>query len=145
MENVPHDNALTHLAGMPRGQLVDYWRELLKCEPPRYASPKFLALAIAYAIQERATCGLPAKVRRQLGAIASGKTARPARVSLKPGTVLIRNWHGTTHRVEVTSVGFAWNGATHRSLSVIARTITGTRWNGRRFFGLMDGKGAGDG
>lgn len=143
MKNNNLDEALKCLAGMPRNKLVETWRELLKTNPPRCASPKFLTAALAYAMQERASCGLPAMVRRQLRAIAQGKGNRSTQPSIKPGTVLIRDWRGTTYRVEVTNDGFAWSGKIYRSLSVIARTITGTQWNGRRFFGLTSRKGAG--
>ncbi len=58
--------------------------------------------------------------------------------SLRPGAVLGREWKGEMHRVAVLAEGFAWNGATYRSLSKVAFAITGTRWNGPRFFGLRD-------
>ena len=64
----------------------------------------------------------------------------PDRVGLKPGTVLVREWEGTPQRVMVLADGFAWNGDTYTSLSKVARAITGTRWNGPRFFGLRDQK-----
>ena len=65
-----------------------------------------------------------------------GKAAKARGASLKPGAVLIREWEAATHRVEVVEDGFVWNGQTHRSLSRIARLITGTNWNGPAFFGL---------
>jgi len=69
-------------------------------------------------------------------------------VSIKPGSILVREWAGELHRVIALEVGFAWNGATYRSLSQVARAITGTRWNGPRFFGLSrdtEGKSAASG
>jgi hypothetical protein len=62
----------------------------------------------------------------------------PQTRSIKPGTLLRREWQGVMHSVTVTEGGFAWNGATYRSLSEVARAITGTRWNGPRFFGLRE-------
>src|SRR5215204_311557 len=62
----------------------------------------------------------------------------PDRVGLRPGALLVREWEGTPHRVIVLAEGFAWNGNTYPSLSKVARAITGTRWNGPRFFGLRD-------
>jgi hypothetical protein len=59
-----------------------------------------------------------------------------AHAAMKPGTRLVREWNGRIHHVEVVSDGFVWNGKTHRSLSVIAREITGVQWSGPRFFGL---------
>ena len=55
---------------------------------------------------------------------------------MKPGTRLVREWNGRTYHVEVVADGFVWNGRTHRSLSAIAREITGAQWSGPRFFGL---------
>ena len=60
------------------------------------------------------------------------------RTDLTPGTVLVREWDRKSHRVMVLADGFAWNGQTYESLSKIALAITGTRWNGPRFFGLRD-------
>ena len=65
----------------------------------------------------------------------------PDRVGFRPGTLLVRDWEGTSHRVMVMADGFAWNGTSHPSLSKVARAITGTRWNGPRFFGLRDQRG----
>jgi hypothetical protein len=56
----------------------------------------------------------------------------------RPGSILVREWQGTTHRVTIVADGFLWNGGTHSSLSAIARAITGTKWNGPRFFGLRE-------
>ncbi len=69
---------------------------------------------------------------------ADGKAARPD-ATLKPGGRLLREWNGVTHTVEVTDEGFRWNGQTYRSLSAVARAITGARWSGPRFFGLQEG------
>jgi hypothetical protein len=63
----------------------------------------------------------------------------PTSRSLKPGTLLRREWQGILHQVEVRQEGFSWSGATYQSLSEVARAITGTRWNGPRFFGLREG------
>jgi hypothetical protein len=86
-------------------------------------------------------------VKRQLRAIARGekpsRTGKPVRI--KPGTRLLREWHGTTHEVIVTDTGFVWEGRTHRSLSAVAQAITGAKWNGRRFFGLAKERGRPDG
>jgi len=69
---------------------------------------------------------------------ARGRARPPIPAGLKPGTVLVREWEGTSRRVMVLADGFAWNGGTYPSLSKVARAITGTRWNGPRFFGLRD-------
>ena len=67
-------------------------------------------------------------------------SAQASRVKIKPGTRLLREWRGSTHEVLVTDQGFVWDGATYRSLSAIAFAITGTKWNGNRFFGLLPGR-----
>ncbi|MCL5778702.1 DUF2924 domain-containing protein [Limibaculum sp. FT325] len=78
---------------------------------------------------------------RQLARIAAGED-RPKTPGLRPGGRLIREWNGVTHVVEVTAEGYLWHGTRHRSLSAIARAITGAHWSGPRFFGLSKG-GAG--
>ena len=62
----------------------------------------------------------------------------PQASSVRPGTLLVREWDGVLHRVMALEQGFAWNGTSYRSLSEVARAITGTRWNGPRFFGLRE-------
>jgi Protein of unknown function (DUF2924) len=71
-----------------------------------------------------------------------GPTTREG-VGLRPGSLLVREWNGRPERVMVLEEGFAWNGATYRSLSQIAKAMTGTSWNGHRFFGLRQAKGQG--
>ena len=92
-----------------------------------------------------AASGTPA--RRELLAIAKGEpvSAQASRIKIKPGARLLREWHGTTHEVLVTDLGFVWDGATYRSLSAIAFAITGAKWNGHRFFGLVKGRGGANG
>ena len=116
-------------------------------EPLRYASSDFLVRAISYAMQEQEFGGLPASARRELLAIAKGEpvSAQTSRIRIKPGTRLLREWHGTTHEVIVTDQGFVWDGATYRSLSAIAFAITAAKWNGHRFFGLVKGRGGANG
>jgi len=101
-----------------------------------------LALALAHRMQSEVLGGVSKESARTLDAVAAqefGETsARPSAPPrrLKPGTRLVREWRGVVHEVAVVEGGFAWNGARHRSLSAIARAITGTRWNGLVFFGL---------
>jgi hypothetical protein len=95
--------------------------------------------AIAYEVQAKVFGGLPARTRRALRDAAkahgrSGVSKLPSR-----GTRLVREWNGALHEVEVLEDGYLWRGARHRSLSAIARAITGTRWSGPRFFGLVTG------
>ena len=102
---------------------------------------------LAYRVQAAALGDLDRATVRLLARIASeGRSSKreevpvPDRVGLRPGTVLVREWEGGSQRVMVMADGYAWNGTTHRSLSQVARAITGTRWNGPRFFGLRDSR-----
>ena len=136
---------LRALENSSRVELVEEWHRVFKCGPPRYASPKFMAQAIAYALQERAFGGLSQAIQRQLSSITNGKPVQATSPKIKPGTRLLREWRGTTHEVMATDKGYVWNGTTYRSLTAIARTITGTQWNGLVFFGLKKKRGAKDG
>lgn len=99
-----------------------------------------LTRAIAYRIQEQVFGGLSRETKKLLHRLAnkSGASGRDAAVPrrIKPGSVIVRAWRGTSHQVTVLPDGFEWNGAKYASLSEIARLITGTRWNGPRYFGL---------
>ena len=135
---------LAALKSMPAAQLKEQWRELFGTEPPPYNRP-FLESRLAYRIQELAYGGLkPETVRRleQIGEeLDGGKIeVRRARHDQKPivGTRLVREWRGAEHIVTVLADGFEWQGRPYRSLSAIARAITGTRWNGPLFFGLAN-------
>ena len=134
--------ALAALEAAPREELIKLWRRLYKSEPLRYASREFLLRAISYAMQEQEFGRLPASARRELLAIAKGAptSAQAPPIKMKPGARLLREWHGATHEVLVTEQGFVWDGATYRSLSAIALAITGAKWNGHRFFALVNGR-----
>lgn len=108
--------------------------------PPRWPS-SLLVRGIAYRLQEDALGGLAPALRHHLAELAdrlaedpNASLAAPPRI--KPGTRLLRQWHGDVHQVTVLEDGFAYRGERYRSLSAIARTITGTRWSGPAFFGL---------
>ena len=139
---------LAALKAMTTPDLKAQWRELFGAEPPLY-NRKFLESRLAYRIQELAYGGLkPKTVRRleRLGEELDGgkRDTRRIRADLKPiaGTRLIREWQGVEHAVTVTADGFEWQGRPYKSLSAIARAITGTRWNGLVFFGLKGRRGA---
>lgn len=78
--------------------------------------------------------------RDQKKAASNSARGRPPPLALKPGTTLVREWEGELHRVTILNDGFAWNGETFASLSIVAKAITGTQWSGPRFFGLLDRK-----
>lgn len=116
------------------------WATVLGRPAPRRVSRAVLIRAIAWELQAKVYGGLKPAVRRRLQALAGPTTSRQVaqqRVqALTPGTRLLRSWQGQTHTVEILPDGYAWQGARYRSLSVIARTITGTQVSGPRFFGL---------
>jgi Protein of unknown function (DUF2924) len=135
---------LDKLEQLSRAELRALWAKELAEKPPQSLGHDILALGIAYARQERLYGGLSRRVAKELDrllarALADGNPDTP-RVSGSPlpraGTILVREWQGTTHHVTVTHEGFLWNGKAYRSLSSIAHAITGTKWNGPRFFGL---------
>src|SRR5947209_14226699 len=126
---------------MPIAQLRVRYRELFRAEPPKAFGPDLLRRSIAHRIQEKAFGGLSRSTQRLLdemmkafAAKPNGKIVLPRRI--KPGSVLVREWKGRSHRVMVLADGFAYDGKTFDNLSEIAGLITGTRWNGPRFFGL---------
>jgi hypothetical protein len=117
------------------------WRRLYRSEPPRI-SRDLLLRAIAYRLQELEHGGLTKATRRKLKTLAkmfrtTGRVAPDPGLSLKPGARLVREWHGRTHTVTVTEDGFDYAGASYSSLTKVALAITGARWSGPRFFGLV--------
>src|SRR5882672_10774868 len=121
--------------------LKERWRALYRSEPPRRISRDLLIRALAYRIQEKALGGLKPATRRLLTKVAADASARrPIQVApeprLKPGTVLLREWHGMQHQVIVREDGIVFNGKQYKSLSQVAYRITGTKWSGPLFFGL---------
>lgn len=120
------------------------WRDLFDSEPPPF-NRRYLESRLAYRIQELAYGGLKSEAVKRLEALGEqldGGDRRKSRIraDLTPivGTRLIREWQGVEHLVTVTADGFDWQGRPYKSLSAIARAITGTRWNGWVFFGLKN-------
>lgn len=127
---------IKELETMERDRLLGLWpRVLSQPVPPRISTPSMRRI-LAFELQARRYGGLSRKLRRELERLQCGDPARPSSPSPKPGARLLREWNGVTHMVEVLEDGFAWNGARYKSLSAIAREITGARWSGPRFFGL---------
>jgi hypothetical protein len=134
----------TELRGLPTKPVADLrkrYSELFRTGPPKAFGPDLLRRSIAHRIQEKAYGGLSASTRRLVNQLVKAAMAKPnGRLELprriKPGSELVRTWNGKTYRVTVTTDGFAYGGKTFASLSEIAFEITGTKWNGPRFFGL---------
>ena len=111
------------------------WRTTFRSSPPPALTKDLLARGIAWNIQEQALGRLDAATQKLLDGFARGEMPEGRR-RLKPGTVLVREHQGGRHTVTVVPGGFLWRDTTYRSLSTVARAITGTAWNGPRFFGL---------
>ena len=148
------------LAELPRADLTKQWHTLYHCPPPKGVKRQFLERAIAWHMQakhygghkpaivrqlrrisERAFeqksdgCDCPATSEAGTGRMKSLRALSPTN-KLTLGTRLVREWHGRSHVVDVVEQGFVYDGKTFKSLSAIARAITGARWSGPRFFGL---------
>ena len=118
---------------MDRASLLEAWQNIFGRPAPKGLSQNMLRRFLAFEVQAKAQGGLNRSTRVGL---TSAKPRRRQSTKLKPGGRLIREWNGVTHIVEVTEGGFEWRGQSWRSLSVIAREITGAHWSGPRFFGL---------
>ena len=136
------DEVLAGIEAMDLHALRNRWAELCGDQSPRAMSKELLRLAVAYQIQEQEFGGLSRRTSLQLRALGNGNGARFAAVTssrLKPGAKLLREWNGKIHEVQALEDGrYAYAGKVWRSLSEIAREITGVRWSGPRFFGTRD-------
>jgi hypothetical protein len=148
---IPKADVLGRLAALKTDTIADLkqqWRTLFGAEPPPY-NRRFLESRLSYRVQELAFGGLKPETLARLEALGEqfdgGKvTARRRRGDDRPiaGTQLIREYQGVEHVVTVTRDGYEYQGRPYRSLSAIARSITGTRWNGRVFFGMRPSRSA---
>jgi Protein of unknown function (DUF2924) len=144
------DPVLARVAALkttPTLELKSQWRELFGKEPPPF-NRRYLESRIAYRIQELAYGGLKPETRKRLQALGEeldggNPVKRRTRLDDRPvaGTRLIREWQGIEHCVTVLSEGYEYQGRPYKSLSAVARAITGTRWNGWIFFGLKNWRG----
>lgn len=116
---------------MDRSQLIERWQDAFGLLPPPHTHASFMRLALAWQHQANG---------RQREAIEAPvmlpKVPKRSKLPLRPGTRLVREWQGTTYHVQVTRIGFEYEGQSYRSLSAIARIITGTQWSGPAFFGV---------
>ena len=144
----PVEGEIAHLRGLDLKGLRARWHSVLQRPPPAHLGRHLLFSIIAYQIQADRFGDLD-HVTKQLLERTKATEAGPAmsarlmghdqkRTELTPGTLLVREWNRQSQRVMVMADGFAWNGHTYDSLSKVAFAITGTRWNGPRFFGLRD-------
>jgi len=139
---------IVHLRGLDLKGLRSRWQSVFQKLPPDHLPRHLLFAIIAYRVQADRLGDLDHETKQVLDrtdAKDSGTTMSTRlvsfdqkRIELTPGTVLVREWDRHSHRVMVMADGFAWNGQTYDSLSKVAFAITGTKWNGPRFFGMRD-------
>lgn len=142
------ERRLEALADLTPSELRREWRRLYRSPPPRL-SRDLLIRAVAYRVQELRYGGLTKATRRKLASLQGagdlGEQLAKARIRrIKAGTRLLREWNGRTHTVMVEKDGFTYRGQNYRSLSAVARAITGARWSGPRFFGVAKSKSNSD-
>ena len=124
------------LADLDRPALLRLWISAFGPDVPPRLSRALMEKAIAYEIQAKIFGGLPARTRRALKAAAKAPGKAPSPPQPGCGTRLVREWHGRLHEVEVLADGYLYRDERYRSLSAIARAITGAKWSGPRFFRL---------
>jgi hypothetical protein len=135
------DARITALDALTTVELQIEWRRLYRATPPTRLSRDLLVRGVAHKLQEQVYGGLSPGIRRRLRSLVEGpdkqnrSRAAPA-ITLKPGTKLVREWRGHVQTVNVLDDGFDYRGQHYRSLSQIARLITGVHWSGPLFFGL---------
>jgi hypothetical protein len=142
------EDEIAHLRGLDLGGLRARWQSVFQRQAPAHLTRQLLFAVICYRLQadrfgdlDHATKQiLDRAIAKEAGPTMSSRLASfdQKRTELKPGTVLVREWDRQSQRVMVMADGFAWNGQTYDSLSKVAFAITGTKWNGPRFFGLRD-------
>ena len=142
------DDEIAHLRDLDLHGLRARWKNNFRRQPLPHLPRHLLFAVLAYRLQADQLGDLDPAIARLLRQTASGDGTLDAsnrldefgrrRTELKPGTILTREWNAQAYRVMVVDKGFAWNGKTYDSLSKVAFAITGTNWNGPRFFGLRD-------
>jgi hypothetical protein len=139
----PIGNQLSELPQLSRSELSELWRRLFETDPPREVQKDLILQFVAYRLQERECGALSERSRRRLCELKDAIQAESNKAfsfgcSIKPGTRLIRQWRGQVHVVNIEDESYEYKGIRYKSLSEIARLITGTRWSGPLFFGLKN-------
>ena len=132
---------LMGLAALDRAALAKRWAAVFGCPAPSGCQSEMLRRILAHRIQSDGSADATA-LKHRLTALAKGIEPKPKAPAIRPGVRLARSWRGETHSVTVLAGGFEYNGMLYKSLSAIARRITGTQWSGPTFFGVRTGGGS---
>jgi hypothetical protein len=139
------DQEIAHLRDLDLKGLQARWQTIFRKQAPAHLPRHLLFGILAYRVQadqlgdlDKATAQFLKKIGSKKDVENLGSDFDRKRIEVRPGTILMREWNGKPQRVMVLTDGFAWNDRTYDSLSKVAFAITGTRWNGPRFFGLRD-------
>lgn len=132
------EDRVATLATLGRTDVVAWWTEFYEAPPPKGLSLPLMRRMLAFDLQAAELGGLSKATTKALAAASVERTeARSSKAAV--GTRLVRSWNGVSHAVDVVESGYRWQGHTYRSLSAIAKRITGAHWSGPRFFGLPKG------
>lgn len=134
---------LAFIPHLTRDELVERWQDIYGKSPPKGFGRRLFELCAAYHLQAAVHGGLKPAAAKRLRAYAengppaaSSKSSSKKQRDVSVGSRLVREWHGKTYVVDVVDNGFLFNGETFKSLSRVAKEVTGAHWSGRRFFGL---------
>ena len=128
---------LLALAQMSKNELIEKWKDLFGKEPPNYG-PVFMRKRLAFRVQKLFYGGLSPDLLHAILRNEDPVTTQEKKRGPRPGTIIVRMWHGEKHEVTIRNNGYEYNGQLYRSLSAVAKTITGAHWNGNRFFQLKE-------
>ena len=144
--SAPLVDVLARIGSLSPAEVRQEWERVFKRPLPINFSPDLLRRSLAHHVQERCSGGSNKATQRRISRMleVQGSASELGALQLRPGTRLAREWQGTTHHVLVTKTGFEYREQTYRSLSGIARTITGAAWSGPRFFGLLPNQRGGN-
>lgn len=129
------DQAVVVKNEVSRSKVLDDWRQMLRIPAPKNLSKDLMSSILAWERQVKTLGGMPADLQRALKTFDKPHKTIPS-MDLKPGVTLVREWNGRTYQVNVLDRGFEMDGKDYKSLSALARKITGAKWSGPRFFGL---------
>lgn len=128
---------LLALAQMSKNELIEKWKDLFGKEPPSYG-PVFMRKRLAHRVQELFYGGLSSDMLRAILRNEDPVATQTKKHGPRPGTIIVRMWHGERHEVTIRNNGYEYNGQLYRSLTAVAYQITGAHWNGKRFFQLKE-------